>query len=70
MDVAADLQYLDETAEGTGIVINAAQGLVLTNNHVIDDATSVTVTPVASGRSYQATIVGYDLADDVDGERG
>lgn len=65
VDVAADLQYLDETAEGTGIVINAAQGLVLTNNHVIDDATSVTVTPVASGRIYQATIVGYDLADDV-----
>jgi S1-C subfamily serine protease len=65
VDVAANLQYLDETAEGTGIVINAAKGLVLTNNHVIDDATSVTVTPVASGRTYQATIVGYDLADDV-----
>jgi S1-C subfamily serine protease len=65
VDIAANLQYLDETAEGTGIVINAAQGLVLTNNHVIDDATSVTVTPVASGRAYQATIVGYDLADDV-----
>jgi S1-C subfamily serine protease len=65
VDVAANLQYLDETAEGTGIVINAAEGLVLTNNHVIDDATSVTVTPVASGRTYQATILGYDLADDI-----
>lgn len=65
VDVAADLQYLNETAEGTGIVINAAEGLVLTNNHVIDGATSVTVTPVASGRNYQASIVGYDLADDV-----
>jgi S1-C subfamily serine protease len=65
VDVSANLQYLDETAEGTGFVIDAARGLVLTNNHVIDGATSVTVTPVASGKAYQATVVGYDLPDDV-----
>ena len=65
VDVSADLQYLDETAEGTGFVIDAAAGLVLTNNHVIDGATSVTVTPVAEGKSYQAAVVGYDLRDDV-----
>jgi S1-C subfamily serine protease len=65
VDVSANLQYLDETAEGTGFVIDAANGLVLTNNHVIDGATSVTVTPVASGKAYQATVVGYDLPDDV-----
>jgi S1-C subfamily serine protease len=65
VDVSANLQYLDETAEGTGFVIDAAHGLVLTNNHVIDGATSVIVTPVTSGRSYPATVVGYDLTDDV-----
>ena len=65
VDVDANLQYLDETAEGTGFVINAAAGLVLTNNHVIDGATSVTVTPVTSGQSYQAKILGYDRSDDV-----
>jgi S1-C subfamily serine protease len=65
VDVSADLQYLDETAEGTGFVINAADGLILTNNHVIDDATSVTVTPVATGKTYPATIIGYDLPDDI-----
>ena len=65
VDVSADLQYLNETAEGTGFVIDAANGLVLTNNHVIDGATSVTVTPVASGKAYPATVVGYDLHDDV-----
>jgi S1-C subfamily serine protease len=65
VDVSADLQYLDETAEGTGFVINAASGLILTNNHVIDGATSVTVTPVMTGKSYQATVVGYDLSDDI-----
>jgi S1-C subfamily serine protease len=65
VDVSANLQYLDETAEGTGFVINAADGLILTNNHVIDDATSVTVTPVMTGKTYQATVVGYDLPDDI-----
>ncbi len=65
VDVDASLPYLDETAEGTGFVINATAGLVLTNNHVIDGATSVTVTPVASGRRYQAKVLGYDQSDDV-----
>ncbi len=65
VDVSANLEYLDETAEGTGFVIDAADGLVLTNNHVIDGATSVLVTPVTSGKSYQATVVGYDLLQDV-----
>ena len=65
VDVAADLRYLQETAKGTGFVIDAAAGLVLTNNHVIDGATSVTVTPVTSGRSYPARILGYDRADDL-----
>jgi S1-C subfamily serine protease len=65
VDVAANLRYLQETAKGTGFVIDAAAGLILTNNHVIDGATSVTVTLVTSGRSYQARIAGYDRADDV-----
>jgi len=65
VDVTSNLQYLQETAKGTGFVIDAANGLVLTNNHVIDQATSVTVTLVTSGKSYQARILGYDAADDV-----
>jgi len=65
VDVNSNLQYLEETAAGTGFIIDAATGLLLTNNHVIDGATSVTVTPVASGKSYQAKILGYDQSDDV-----
>ena len=65
VDVTANLRYLQETAEGTGFVIDAAAGLVLTNNHVIDGATNVTVTPVLSGKSYPARVLGYDLTDDV-----
>ncbi len=65
VDVTANLQYLQETAKGTGFVINAAAGLILTNNHVIDQATSVTVTLVTSGRTYPARVLGYDAADDI-----
>ena len=65
VDVDSNLRFLQETAKGTGFVIDAAAGLILTNNHVIDGATSVTVTLVTSGRSYPARILGYDRTDDV-----
>ena len=65
VDVTSNLQYRQETAKGTGFVINAAAGLILTNNHVIDQATGVTVTLVTSGRSYPARVLGYDAADDI-----
>ena len=65
VDVASNLRYLQETAEGTGFIIDAAAGLVLTNNHVINGATSVTVTSVMSGKSYPARVLGYDRTDDV-----
>jgi S1-C subfamily serine protease len=65
VDVTANLKYRQETAKGTGFVINAAAGLVLTNNHVIAEATSVTVTLVTSGQSYPARVLGYDLTHDV-----
>src|SRR5215469_3370802 len=65
VDVAASLRYDGETAEGTGFVINAADGLVLTNNHVIRDATAVTVTLTRNGEQFPARIVGADLPADV-----
>jgi S1-C subfamily serine protease len=61
--IRAALQYNSEAAAGTGMVINAG-GLVLTNNHVIEDSTSLTAT-VASGRAYRATVVGYDKTGDI-----
>jgi S1-C subfamily serine protease len=65
VDVTSMLQYDDETASGTGFVIDAARGLVLTNNHVIRDATVVRVAVPATGRSYQAQIIGTDVPDDI-----
>jgi S1-C subfamily serine protease len=51
-------------SEGTGIILTPS-GLVLTNNHVIEGATAPTATLVSSGKTYKATIVGYDSTDDV-----
>jgi S1-C subfamily serine protease len=64
VDITSDLTYSDATAEGTGMVLSSS-GLVLTNNHVIDQATKVTATIVTSGKTYTAKVIGYDSTDDV-----
>ncbi len=65
VDVTATLTYDDETASGTGFVVDPAAEFILTNNHVVRDATSVVVTVPATGRAYTARIVGVDLAADI-----
>jgi S1-C subfamily serine protease len=52
------------TSAGTGIVLTS-NGEVLTNNHVINGATSIKVTDVGNGRTYTAKVVGYDASQDV-----
>jgi S1-C subfamily serine protease len=64
VDITSELKYSGATAEGTGMVISAS-GLVLTNNHVIDQATSVSATLVTSGKTYTAKVLGYDSTNDV-----
>ncbi|HET9080709.1 MAG TPA: trypsin-like peptidase domain-containing protein [Trebonia sp.] len=64
VDITSNLKYSGHTAEGTGMVISSS-GLVLTNNHVIDQATSVSATLVTSGKTYTAKVIGYDSTDDV-----
>src|ERR1700744_2737938 len=62
--INSTLQYSSEAAAGTGMVINA-DGLVLTNNHVISGSTKLTAKVSATGRTYPATVVGYDKTGDV-----
>jgi S1-C subfamily serine protease len=64
VDVTSQLKYNSATAQGTGIIISP-DGLVLTNNHVIDEATSVSAQLVVSGKTFTANVVGYDSTDDV-----
>jgi len=62
--VTSTLGYQGATAKGTGIVLTA-NGEILTNNHVINGATSVSVTDVGNGKTYKATVVGYDESHDI-----
>jgi S1-C subfamily serine protease len=64
VDVTSTLGYQNATAKGTGIVLTA-NGEILTNNHVINGATSVSVTDIGNGKTYKATVVGYDESQDV-----
>jgi S1-C subfamily serine protease len=64
VDVVSTDGLQQATAAGTGIVLTA-NGEVLTNNHVIHGATSVKVTDIGNGRTYTATVVGYDASHDV-----
>ena len=64
VDITSTLNYQSETAEGTGMVLNS-NGLVLTNNHVINGANTVKATLVGSGKSYTARVIGYDATHDV-----
>jgi S1-C subfamily serine protease len=64
VDIAASVAYQDATDYGTGIVLTA-NGEILTNNHVINGAKSIRVTDIGNGKTYKATVVGYDESKDV-----
>ncbi len=64
VDVVSTLGNQNATAAGTGIVLTSS-GEVLTNNHVIDGATSIKVRDVGNGQVYTASVVGYDVTQDI-----
>ena len=64
VDVNVAFGYNNAEGAGTGIVLSS-NGLVLTNNHVIDESTKVSVVDIGNGRSYPATVLGYDSTHDV-----
>ncbi|MDQ1556328.1 MAG: hypothetical protein QOI02_1330 [Actinomycetota bacterium] len=51
-------------AAGTGIILSS-NGLILTNNHVIDGSTAIKVTVESTGKTYTAKVVGSDSKDDI-----
>jgi S1-C subfamily serine protease len=64
VDVVSTLDYGEGEAAGTGIVLTSS-GEVVTNNHVVDGATSIEVTDIGNGKTYSAAVVGYDVTSDV-----
>jgi Do/DeqQ family serine protease len=51
-------------ATGSGVIVDAAQGYVLTNGHVVDNATRIEVT-TKDNRRFTARLVGRDTEADV-----
>ncbi|NBW09053.1 MAG: PDZ domain-containing protein [Caulobacteraceae bacterium] len=49
---------------GSGVIIDAREGIIITNNHVVDGGTKFTV-DMTDGRLFDATLVGTDKATDV-----
>ena len=49
---------------GSGVIINAKEGTVITNHHVIDGADEIHV-GLEDGRSYKATLIGSDPEVDI-----
>jgi S1-C subfamily serine protease len=64
VDINVTFGYQQAQGAGTGIVLTS-NGEVLTNNHVINGATKISVTDVGNGKTYNANVVGYDSAHDI-----
>jgi S1-C subfamily serine protease len=64
VDINTTLGLQGAAAAGTGQVLTS-NGEVLTNNHVIEGATSIRVTDIGNGRTYSAKVVGYDQTKDI-----
>ena len=64
VDVNTNVDYGQARGAATGMVLTPG-GEVLTNNHVVDGATSIRVTDIGNGKTYRARVVGYDVSKDV-----
>ena len=53
-----------EQAAGSGVIVDAARGLILTNHHVIKDAEQVIIT-LKDRRQFPAKLVGADPGTDI-----
>ncbi len=57
------LQVVPQQGLGSGVIIRP-DGLILTNNHVIEDASKIEVT-LSNGKTYKGKVVGADPISDV-----
>jgi len=57
------LQTIPQQGLGSGVIIRS-DGLILTNNHVIADASKIEVT-LTTGKTYSGTVLGSDSVSDV-----
>ena len=64
VDINVTDSYEAVAGAGTGMVLSS-NGEVLTNNHVVEGATAISVVDVGNHQTYGATVVGYDPSQDI-----
>src|SRR5690625_3508952 len=57
-------QQREALSAGSGVIVDASRGLVLTNNHVVEQADQIVVS-LFDGRQEPAEVVGTDAATDI-----
>jgi Do/DeqQ family serine protease len=63
-DIPAQGLRRETQAAGSGVIIDAGRGYVLTNDHVVKGAGNIEVT-TKDGRRFKAQLVGHDPATDI-----
>lgn len=58
------LQVTPKQGTGSGVIVDAYRGIIITNLHVINDADKIEIT-IADGRNYKAKLIGYDKENDL-----
>ncbi len=64
VDIDTTIGYGSGKGAGTGVVLTS-DGIVLTNHHVVAGATRISVRDVGNGKTYGATVLGYDTSHDI-----
>lgn len=52
------------TSLGSGVIVDSKHGYIITNAHVVSDATKITIT-LSDGRHFQAKVIGSDRPSDI-----
>ncbi len=63
-DLPAQPRERQRQGLGSGVIVDADRGLILTNNHVIERANEIVVT-LHDGRRYDAEVIGADRETDI-----
>ena len=63
-DIPEQPRQEEQQSLGSGVVVDAARGYILTNHHVVDKADEITVT-LRDGRNFEAKVVGSDPETDL-----
>jgi S1-C subfamily serine protease len=63
VDIDTQMGYQSAVGAGTGIVIGPST--ILTNNHVIAGATTLTVRSIGNGQTFPGMVIGFDRSHDI-----